>query len=262
MKPKHFAPFFLALLFTAAAAAQTPTVAPAADASAPAQLAPVPGRPNALPRFGLGFQAGTLGPGVQFAARVSNWGNVRFGFNDFSYGRSLQRDGINYAGNLKLRSFSTQLDWFFWKSFHLSPGALIYNGNGATGSANVPGGTSFTLGSTQYTSDASDPVTGAGQVTVRRFAPMLTFGSGNLVNREGGHFGISFEAGFAYEGAPQVGLNLAGSVCVSGGSCEPTSSASVQSDLQAEQSKLNSELSGHWYNKYFPILSLGFHYAF
>lgn len=213
--------------------------------------------------FGAGFQLSTLGPGVQFAARVLPSADVRVGFSEFHYSHSFDRDGINYDGRLRLRSVSAQLDWFFWKSFHLSPGALIYNGNQLAAAASAGPGGSFTLGGVAYTSDPTNPLLGTGTVSVRRFAPMFTVGSGRLVSEDGGHFGVSFELGLVDEGAPLALLNLTGSVCAQGAAtCEPASSPDVQANVVAEQNKLNAEMSGHWYAKFYPILGLGLHYSF
>lgn len=230
------------------------------------QLQPQAAQPSAqattLPRFGLGFQASTLGPGLQFAARVLDRADVRAGISDFSYSHNFSNDGMNYGGTLGLRSVSAQFDWFFWKSFHLSPGALVYNGNQITATVTADPGSSFTLGDTTYVSDPNNPVSGTGQLRVRHFAPMITFGSGKLVNRDGGHFGMSFEIGFAAEGAPQTTLDLSGNVCSpTTGTCQAVTSSSVQADVTAEQNKMNGTFS-HWYARFYPILSLGLHYAF
>src|SRR5206468_13060006 len=64
------------------------------------------------------------------------------------------------------------LDWYpLGYAFHLSPGLLIYNGNGATATASVPGGSTFTLGGVTYTSDPSNPITGSGKVDFMKAAP-------------------------------------------------------------------------------------------
>ncbi|MGH9477381.1 MAG: hypothetical protein ACRD1C_13815 [Terriglobales bacterium] len=230
-----------------------------AAGAAVAQQAAAP----AANRFGVGFQASTLGPQAQFAVTVLPSADVRVGFSDFHFSDSFEQDGINYDGRLQLRSLSAQLDWFFWKSFHLSPGALLYNGNQLTATAGVGPGASFTLGGVAYTGDPNSPLTGTGTAKVRRFAPMFTVGSGRLVGQHGGHFGLSVEAGLVDEGAPQALLSLSGNVCPVGApTCEPASSPDVQTNLVEEQNKLNAQISSHWYAKFYPILGLGLHFSF
>lgn len=248
-----------ALAWGAAAAAQTPT--PAAPAASPTTAA-VANNPEAPqpPRFGLGAQISTLGPGVEFAVRVAPALNLRAGFSDFNFSHSLNHDGINYAGSLGLRSLALHADWFIWGPLHISPGLLLYDGNKVSGTASVPAGAQFTLGSTTYTSSASAPVTGTALLNANKTAPMFTVGLGNLVPRKGGHFGISLEVGAAYQGSPQVALALNGTVCDStGANCQPTSASSVQQNVTAEEQNLNSKLSPF---KWYPVLSAGLHYAF
>ena len=92
--------------------------------------------------------------------------NLRGGANFFSYTDNLTSDGISYNANLRFRSAETSLDWFPKAGgFHISPGALLYNGNQVTGNANVPSGKTFTLNNTTYTSSATDPVTGNASLT-------------------------------------------------------------------------------------------------
>ena len=253
-----------ALLFGLGLAAQTPPANPAyAAGSVNGQAAAPPALPAAYSsshRFGIGIQASTLGPGVQFAARVLPKLNFRVGFNDFSLSHNLNKDGIGYTGHLSLRSVEAHADWFFWGPLHLSPGVLLYDGNKITGNAAVPGGDQFTLGGTTYTSSTANPVSGNLLLnTSHKVAPMITVGIGNLVPRNK-HFGISFEIGAAYQGTPQVALAFQGDVCdPNGANCQSTSNPSVQANVQAEQTRLENDVKIF---KWYPIIAAGFHYAF
>jgi hypothetical protein len=202
----------------------------------------------------------TLGIGGEVAIAVSHRTNVRFGFNAFSYGHTFDKDGATYKGNLDLRSAQATYDIFFLKGLHLSPGVLFYNGNQVTANVSVPGGQTFTLGNTTYMSDAANPVAGTGKLTVYKAAPMLLFGIGNLVPRSG-HFSTSFEIGAAYQGPPRVALNLGGSACDSTGLfCRSIASdPTIQSDIVAEQAKLNRSASSY---KFYPVISFGVGYKF
>lgn len=129
---------------------------------------------------------------------------MRGGANFFSYADTFSPDGITYDATLALRSGEASLDWFPGaKGFHLSPGALIYDGNKLSGNAGVPSGQSFTLNGTDYTSSATSPVTGTAGLTFNKFAPKLTAGFGNLIPRSGRHFSVPLELGFAYVGDPK-----------------------------------------------------------
>jgi hypothetical protein len=132
-------------------------------------------------RLGIGVKLSLLGVGVEAATPLSVRSNLRAGFNLFSYDRGFNEDGIAYAGQLRFRSVEAHYDWFpFRGNFHVSPGVLVYNGNQMTANAAVPGGNTFTLNNTSYTSDPADPVTGSGKVDFIKAGPMFTVGWGNL----------------------------------------------------------------------------------
>src|SRR5260370_2059505 len=99
--------------------------------------------------------------------------------------------------------------------------------------------------------------TGLGQLLRgHKAGPMFLFGLGILAPRHG-PFSVSFELGAAFTGAPSTTLNLTGNACDSFGICASTSSPKIQSDIQAEQAKLNHDVSPF---NVFPALSLGFGY--
>ena len=179
------------------------------------------------------------------------------------YDRGFDKDGIAYKGQLDFKTFEAHYDFFPWaKSFHVSPGVVIYAADPITGTAAVPGTQSFSLGGTTYYSDPTNPVSGHGKVTFNRAAPMITVGWGNLVSRkEGKHFTVPFEIGVAFQGSPKASLALAGSVCnAPGGFCRSvTSDPNVQSHIVSEQNKVNSDMS---FFKAYPIVSVGIGYKF
>ena len=208
--------------------------------------------------FGVGIKASFLGFGAEAATPLARRLNLRAGFNGFSYNRGFNKDGVAYAGQLNFRSGEAHLDWFpFGGSFHLSPGALIYNGNRILANASVAGGQSFTLNGASYTSDPADPVAGLGKVDFRKAGPMVTAGWGNLLPRGRRRFSVPVEVGAIYTGAPQAGLSLTGSACDSSGlNCRTIASdATILSNVQAEQSKLNKDMAAF---KFYPVISAGF----
>lgn len=211
-------------------------------------------------QFGVGVGAGTLGIGPEGAVSVTKYSNVSGGFNFFDYSDSFTKDGIGYAGKLKLRSVRLTWDQYFphTSGFHVSAGALVYNGNSGSAAASVPGGQAFSLGGTTFYSSTADPVSGNGALSMRAFAPMVLVGFGNLLPRGRRHFGISFEAGVVFQGSPSAKLNLGGSSCFGSpaGACVDSATNSiVQADVTAEQNKLNNDLNPF---KYYPVISIGF----
>lgn len=212
--------------------------------------------------FALGVNVGLLGVGVQTATPLSKRLNLSGGANFFSYSDGLTSDGVQYNANLRFRSAEASLDWFpMAGGFHISPGALLYNGNQVTANATVPGGQTFTLNSVQYISSTTAPVTGTGSVTFNKAAPKVTVGFGNMLPRSGRHVSVPVELGFAYVGDPKVALNLAGTVCdPNGQNCEAiASSTAVQANVAGQQQKLQNDVS---VAKIYPIFRTGLAFSF
>lgn len=214
-------------------------------------------------KVGVGVRMSLLGAGIEAATPITYHTNLRVGFNTFSYSRGFTNDGTNYAASLNFRSFETHFDWFpFAGGFHLSPGAMLYNGNQIKANASVPGTQSFTLGGTSYTSDPANPITGTGKIGFNSVAPTFMLGWGNLVPRkENKHISIPFEVGMMFQGSPKATLNLAGTACDSPGvNCQNVAGdTTFQNNVIAQQTKLNNDMS---FFKVYPIISLGFGYKF
>lgn len=212
----------------------------------------------------IGVKFGLLGVGVEAATPLSRTLNLRGGANFFSYNDTLTDDGISYNANLHFRSAEASLDWFPWAgAFHISPGALLYNGNQITASANVPGGQSFTLNNTNYVSSTTDPVNGSGSLTLNKAAPKLTVGWGNMLPRSGRHWSIPFEAGFAYVGDPKVSVKLAGTACYDYQGqyycSDVATNAMIQSNLAAQQKKIANDVAPA---RFYPLVSVGLAFNF
>lgn len=213
--------------------------------------------------IGFGVKVSTLGVGAEAAVRVTNQTNLRAGVNVLGYSRGFNKDGVAYGGHLNFKTFEAHYDIFPWaKSFHLSPGVLVYAADPIKATAVVPGSQSFSLGGTSYMSDPADPVTGSGKIDFYKAAPTFTVGWGNLISRkESSHFSVPVEFGVAFQGSPKATLALAGSVCDSTGTnCRTVGSdATVQSNIVSEQDKINHSMR---FFKAYPILSVGVGYKF
>lgn len=212
-------------------------------------------------RVGFAVKGSLLGVGAEVATRVTHRTNARAGFNVFGYSRTFDKDGISYGGHLSFRTIEAHYDIFPWAgSFHISPGLLAYIGNPITASAVVPGNSQFTLGGVSYYSDPNKPLSASGRINFNQVSPMLTVGFGNLVHRDSKRFSVPFEIGVAFQGSPKSTLNLGGNVCDAVGvNCRAALDPIVQSNMVAEQTKINNSMS---FFKVYPIISVGFGYKF
>ena len=239
--------------------AQTDTQPPQPPASPDAAAASSKEEHAPLPHFGIAVGAGTLGAGIQIATGIARHTNLRAGFNYFTWDLSGtdNHNGLSYNGHLRLASGEVLIDQNLAGPFHISGGALLYDGFQGTGSVHVPGGQTLTLNSVTYVSSAADPIIGTGAITVRKVAPEVLFGFGNLLPRSKRHFTVNLDLGAAFQGAPQVALNLAGSTCVGGFCSTIAGNPSVQSNVTAEQGKISHTLKPF---QFYPILRLTFGY--
>jgi hypothetical protein len=262
-------------------ASATTAVAPSGgaglDASAVsgATAAAVP-EPGALPQVstereplvGIGVRLSTLGVGPEVAVRVLGRANVRAGFNLLGFGYNFNSsNGINYSGALHFRSAEAHFDYFLFRSLHISPGVLLYNGNNLTANAVLPPGQTFTAGGTQYESSSASPITANLTANFNKVAPEILVGIGNLVPRGNRHWSINADFGVDYEGAPKIAFGLTGVACLppntSGPFCvNAATDPTVQSNVAAQQATYNHDVSTKVYYRLWPVFSTGFSYSF
>jgi hypothetical protein len=208
--------------------------------------------------WAVGFKAGTLGAGMEFATPLAGRINLRSGFNFFAFNNPFSIDGVNYTARLHLQSSQTTLDWFIGR-FHISPG-FLYVKNSMSAPAFVGPGQTFVLGTQAFLNSVDDPVSGSSSVIYpRTFAPMLLLGYGNLLPRGGEHLSLPIEVGVAYTGAPQISVALNGTACVTNGCVNFSQNADAQKFLKQEIQILNEDLKHY---PVFPIVSLGLAYRF
>ena len=245
----------VAVLLGVASAGFSPGKLEAQQKEAPARAVSESGQ------VGIGARLSTLGAGAEMAVSLTHKLNIRGGFNFLRYERGFDHDGISYKGQLNLQSGEVHLDWYpFGHGFHLTPGMLVYNGNGATANASVPGGTTFSLGGTEFLSDPSNPVTGKGKLEFRKVAPSALFGFGSLVPHSR-HIAFNLEMGAVFEGTPRTTLSLTGNACLPDGTncADASSDPNIQTHIQSEQTKLNKNLS---LLQYYPVIAISFGYRF
>jgi hypothetical protein len=263
-----------------AQASNAPAVA-AAPSAAPVPSANLPADPPASSRdtsktrpwpaglccrlqLGASVDVSSLGFGGQIAVRVLERANVRAGFDEFDYHGSLNNDGIFYSGDLNLKSANVNFDYFLFRSFHVSPGLLVYDRNNATDTASVPAGEKFILGTTTYESSAFSPVDANARLGLIKVAPEVLLGIGNMIPQGRRRWSVEVEAGVAFQGSPKISLNLSGFACVppndAGPSCTDTATdPTVQSNVRAQQIKLEGDATIF---KFYPVVTIGFGYSF
>jgi hypothetical protein len=212
-------------------------------------------------RFALAFRTSTLGLGADIGVRVADHVNRRVGFSGFNYSRTVSDGNIPYIGVLRLRSLQAMADWFPGHGgFHLSPGLLLYDGNRVTANALFSKAQILSSGTNTFTSDPSDPITGAARSSMRKVAPMIMAGFGSVVPRTR-RFGISVDFGVVFQGLPSTSFTMLGSACdPTGQNCSKLAADSgIQSDIRAGEQTMQDDLS---IMNYYPIVSVSLGYRF
>jgi hypothetical protein len=228
----------------------------------------------------LAFEGGigVMGINMQAATDLNPHLNLRATGNFFTYSINNVKvsgsggsNGVNVNGNLNFATMGLSVDYYPWArhGFRLSPGVMLLNRNAisATGIASV--GTSLTIGSQKYYSEAANPINLSAQLGLNTHPQTFTMttGWGNMISRKGGHWAVPFEVGAAFTGVPTLGLNLTGYGCttqsdapINGESCvnmatNTTAKNNLASQIATYQKDLNPL-------QVYPILSIGLSYNF
>ncbi len=212
--------------------------------------------------FAVAAKVGSGGIGVDVATVLAQRFNLRVGASYFSHDTSLTTDGLQITGAIKLQTAAASVDIFpFNNSFRISPGVSFKNDSHLSAALLVPGGQSFSLGDSDYTSDPADPIHGTAAFGFgRNVAPQVTVGFGNMIPRSGRRFSFPVEVGVQYTDRPTVNLQIAGSSCgsvsqdgVTATGCGPVDQISVQQ----EQQELRNDLAPL---RFYPVISVGISY--
>ena len=177
---------------------------------------------------GIGVRAGTTGVGADVAFGVAPTLSARLGYSAGNVDLNVNTSQVNYDGKVKLSNFNTFLDWSPLGPFRLT-GGFIFNDNKMDVNTDNIGGASIS-GTVKSGNSA---------------APYLGIGYGNVAGA-----GVNFYAdlGIMFQGSPKATLN------VNCGSLTPAQCAPVQSQIAAEQQRLQDELKNA---KYYPVLNIG-----
>lgn len=195
--------------------------------------------------LGVGVSGGTLGVGPEINFRGETFG-VRGSATFLGYGRDVESDGVDYEGDLKLRSFGGSVDFYpGGGGFRLSPGVRVSR-NRVELRAAPSATTTVEIGDVTYTGAQIGVLTG--EVRPKRLAPTLTIGYGSG-RGSGVYFGI--DAGVMYQGTPKVrSLQASGPI---------STNAAFQAELARERGEIEDEIDNF---KFYPILQLGLGFRF
>jgi hypothetical protein len=195
--------------------------------------------------IGVTGKVGTTGLGADLTVPlISNWLNLRGGYNIGELRPSVTEAGIKYKADVNLESVPILLDLHpFHGGFRIT-GGVYFNKNDMDLSSFV---------------DASEVGLGAGVGTAnlnanvswsKDFAPYLGIGWGNAADDNTLDLpiavGFSLDIGAFYQGSPDVVLT------------ESTGSVSA-ADLAIEAAQIEEDLSDF---KFFPVITVGIHVRF
>jgi hypothetical protein len=197
---------------------------------------------------GVTAKVGTTGLGVDLTVPlISNWLNLRSGYNFGELRPSTTQAGIKYKGDLHLESVPILLDLHpFHGNFRIT-GGVFYNKNDLGLSSTVGPGTE--IGGIVIPPGQSTTLN-ANVSWSEEWAPYLGIGWGNAADDNTLDspiaVGFSLDIGAYYMGSPDVLLTESSGLVPPG-------------DLLLEQQQLEDDLSDF---KFYPVITVGIHIRF
>jgi hypothetical protein len=194
---------------------------------------------------GVTGKVGTTGLGADLTVPlISNWLNLRGGYNFFELRPSTTQGDIKYKADVNLESVPILLDLHpFHGGFRIT-GGVYFNKNEIDLSSVVDAST-VGLGAGAGTANLNANVSWS-----KDFAPYLGIGWGNAADDNTLDLpiavGFSLDIGAFYQGSPDVVLT------------ESTGSVSA-ADLAIEAAQIEEDLSDF---KFFPVVTVGIHVRF
>lgn len=218
-------------------------------------------------RYHIGVMAsvGAAGAGIQVGIPLTPHFALRVGTDYARYNGSYQYDVANLTASLHAGYGRASLDYFPWRKrrFHISPLLIVANQTHALATVSIPSSTTFDLGGQSFYGSAADPLHGMGRVDMKRTAPGLTIGFGNLTHGRG-HWTFPFEVGAFYNDTPKLQITFTGTACVANQSpqfaCQRAAdNVEFTSSLNAFRTRQQHNLT---YARFMPIINSGIGFRF
>jgi hypothetical protein len=230
-----------------------------------------------LSRMSVGSGLSPFGIGAKATVILSEYADARLDTSWFFYNTGrVEISGVNAVGDFHLASMALKLDWYPTKSvWRLSPGMVFYNGNRASATLDLTGGTDISINGKDYWSATENPATGAtpltGNVNLGLHSEPVAFtisgGFGKFVPHSHRHWSFPSEIGVAFTGPPTLDVKLAGWVCTDKAQkhCSDIDDPSNPVGIQF-QNNLDTALAKWRHNldkvHIYPIFSTAFIYSF
>lgn len=178
---------------------------------------------------GIGVRAGTTGVGADVAWDLAPTLSARVGYSALKWNYDVDTSsGVEYDGQLKLSNLNTMIDFHPLGPVFRLTGGVIFNDN------------KYDVRSKQFGGALSGTVEAG-----KSAAPYLGVGWGTVA---GAGVNFYFDLGIMFMGTPKATL------AASCGSLSPAQCAAVQSQVAAEQARLQDELDNA---KYYPVVNFG-----
>lgn len=197
--------------------------------------------------IGVTGKVGTTGLGADLTVPlISNWVNLRAGYNWLGFSPSIDKGGINYEADVDLQSIPILIDLHpFHGNFRVT-GGVFHNLSDISLTSTVNAGTDIggaTAGSTTSLRAEMD--------WSKEWAPYFGIGWGNAADDNTLDLpiaiGFSVDIGAYYQGSPSVLLTQ------TAGTAIPTA------NLAEEARQIEDDMSGF---KWFPVVTVGLHVRF
>jgi hypothetical protein len=193
----------------------------------------------------LGAKIGTLGPGLELTGYVTEYVNLRGGFNWIEFSWDGSADDIDYDMEVQFETIAALVDIHpYANNFRITAGVL-WNNNEADldGSIDEP----TEIGGTTYTPEQIGTLTGTARFD--DVAPYVGIGFGNPV-MDDVDLSFSFDLGVMFQGAADVTLTSDGALAN-----DPQFQADLAEEEQDAQDVANDL-------QIYPVLAFGMAYYF
>jgi hypothetical protein len=178
---------------------------------------------------GIGVRAGTTGVGADVAWDLAPTLSARVGYSALKWNYDVDTSsGVEYDGQLKLSNLNTMIDFHPLGPVFRLTGGVIFNDN------------KYDVRSKQFGGALSGTVEAG-----KSAAPYLGVGWGTVA---GAGVNFYFDLGIMFMGTPKATL------AANCGALSPAQCAALQSQVAAEQARLQDELDNA---KYYPVVNFG-----